>query len=76
MRRLATIAIMLMAVTLLTGPGLASGAHGVARSQVDASGNILGALRTEVAALSGKGFTSEAVALVDVTGFSRSASKR
>jgi len=33
---------------------------------VDASGNILGALRTEVAALSGKGFTSEAVALVDV----------
>jgi hypothetical protein len=38
----------------------------IARSQVDASGNILGALRTEVAALSGKGFTSEAVALVDV----------
>jgi hypothetical protein len=38
----------------------------LARSQVDASGNILGALRTEVAALSGKGFTSEAVALVDV----------
>jgi hypothetical protein len=33
---------------------------------VDASGNILGALRTEVAAVSGKGFTSEAVALVDV----------
>jgi hypothetical protein len=38
----------------------------IARRQVDASGNILGALRTEVAALSGKGFTSEAVALVDV----------
>jgi hypothetical protein len=38
----------------------------IARSQVDASGNILGALRTEVAALSGKGFTSEAVALLDV----------
>src|SRR5687767_6059206 len=38
----------------------------IARSQVDASGNILGALRTEVAALSGKGFTSEAVSLVDV----------
>ena len=38
----------------------------IARSQVDASGNILGALRTEVAALSGKGLTSEAVALVDV----------
>jgi hypothetical protein len=38
----------------------------IARSQVDASGNILGALRTEVAALSDKGFTSEAVALVDV----------
>jgi len=38
----------------------------IARSQVDASGNILGALRTEVAALSGKGFTSEAVALVDL----------
>jgi hypothetical protein len=38
----------------------------IARSQVDASGNVLGALRTEVAALSGKGFTSEAVALVDL----------
>ena len=38
----------------------------IARSQVDASGKILGALRTEVAALSGKGFTSEAVALMDV----------
>ena len=38
----------------------------IARSQVDASGSILGRLRTEVAALSGKGFTSEAVALVDV----------
>jgi hypothetical protein len=38
----------------------------IARGQVDTSGNILGALRTEVAALSGKGFTSEAVALVDV----------
>src|SRR5215510_2409123 len=38
----------------------------IARSQVDAAGNILGALRTEVAALSGKGFTSEAVALVDL----------
>ena len=38
----------------------------IARSQLDASGNILGALRTEVAALSGKGFTSEAAALVDV----------
>ena len=37
----------------------------IARSQVDASRNILGALRTEVAALSGKGFTSDAVALVD-----------
>ncbi len=38
----------------------------VAQRQVDASGKILGALRTEVAALSGTGFTSEAVALVDV----------
>ena len=38
----------------------------IARSQMDASRKILGALRTEVAALSGKGFTSEAVALVDV----------
>jgi hypothetical protein len=38
----------------------------IARSQVDASRNILAALRTEIAALSGKGFTSEAVALVDV----------
>jgi hypothetical protein len=38
----------------------------IARSQVDASGKILGALRTEVAALSGKGFTSEAVTLMDV----------
>jgi hypothetical protein len=38
----------------------------IARSQVDASAKILGALRTEVAGLSGKGFTSEAVALVDV----------
>jgi hypothetical protein len=38
----------------------------IARSQVDASGKILGALRTEVAALSGKGFTNEAVALVDL----------
>ena len=38
----------------------------IARSQVDASRKSLGALRTEVAALSGKGFTSEAVALVDV----------
>jgi len=37
----------------------------IARSQVDASRKILGALRTEVAALSGKGFASEAVALVD-----------
>jgi hypothetical protein len=38
----------------------------IARRQVDASAKILGALRTEVAALSGKGFTREAVALVDV----------
>ncbi len=38
----------------------------IARSQVDASRNILGALRTEVTALSGKGFTSEAVALLDL----------
>ncbi len=38
----------------------------IAQRQVDASAKILGALRTEVAALSGKGFTSEAVALVDV----------
>ena len=38
----------------------------IARSEVDASGNTLRALRTEVAALSGKGFTSEAVALVDL----------
>jgi hypothetical protein len=37
----------------------------IARSQMEASRKILGALRTEVAALSGKGFTSEAVALVD-----------
>jgi hypothetical protein len=33
---------------------------------VDASEKILTALRTEVEARSGKGFTSEAVALVDV----------
>jgi hypothetical protein len=38
----------------------------VARSQVDASGKVLEALRTELAALSGKGFTTEAVTLVDV----------
>lgn len=38
----------------------------IAQRQVDASGKILGALRTEIAALSGKGFTNEAVALVDV----------
>jgi hypothetical protein len=38
----------------------------IARSQLDASRKILGTLRTEVAALSGKGFTREAVALVDV----------
>ena len=38
----------------------------IARSQVDASRKILSALRTEVAGLSGKGFTREAVALVDV----------
>ena len=38
----------------------------IARSDVDAYGNTLRALRTEVAALSGKGFTSEAVALVDL----------
>jgi hypothetical protein len=38
----------------------------IARNQVDACRNILGALRTEIAALSGKGFTSEAVTLVDV----------
>ena len=38
----------------------------IARSQMEASRKILGALRTEVAALSGKGFTSEGVALVDV----------
>ena len=38
----------------------------IARSQVDASATILGALRAEVAALSGKGLTGEAVALMDV----------
>jgi len=38
----------------------------IARSQLDAARKTLGALRTEVAALSGKGFTSEAVALMDV----------
>jgi hypothetical protein len=38
----------------------------IARSDRDAAGNTLRALRTEVAALSGKGFTSEAVALVDL----------
>ncbi len=37
----------------------------IARSQVDASLKMLGALRTEIAALSGKGLTSEAVALID-----------
>jgi hypothetical protein len=37
----------------------------IAGSQVDASRNILGALRKEVAGLSGKGLTTEAVALVD-----------
>ena len=45
---------------------LQSARAAIARSQVDASGNILRALRTEVAALSGKGFTSEAAALVDL----------
>ena len=38
----------------------------IAQSQMEASEKILRALRTEVGALSGKGFTSEAVALVDV----------
>jgi hypothetical protein len=38
----------------------------IARRQLDMSGNILRALRTEVAAQSGKALTSEAVALVDV----------
>lgn len=38
----------------------------IARSDAGTAGNILGALRTDVAALSGKGFTSEAVALVDL----------
>src|SRR5262245_10498649 len=37
----------------------------IARSDMDGSAKILGALRPEVAALSGKGLTSEAVALVD-----------
>ena len=37
----------------------------IARSQIEASRKILGTLRTEVTALSGKGFTSEAVALID-----------
>ena len=38
----------------------------IARSQVAPAGDILRALRTEVPAFSGKGLTSEAVALVDV----------
>ena len=38
----------------------------MARNQVDASGSILRGLRADVAALSGKVLTSEAVALVDV----------
>ena len=38
----------------------------IARNQLDVSGKVLRALRIEVAAVSGKGFTSEAVALVDV----------
>lgn len=45
---------------------LQSARTAIARSQMEASRKILGALRTDVAALSGKGFTSEAVALVDV----------
>ena len=38
----------------------------IARHQSEASGNILRALRNEVAAQSGKTLTSEAVALVDL----------
>jgi hypothetical protein len=38
----------------------------VSRRQVESAGNILRALRTEIAAQSGKTLTSEAVALVDV----------
>jgi hypothetical protein len=38
----------------------------IAQRQVDASRKMLAALRTELAALSGKGFTREAVDLVDV----------
>jgi hypothetical protein len=45
---------------------LQSARTAIARGQVAAAGDILRALRTEVPALSGKGFTSEAVALVDV----------
>ena len=45
---------------------LQSARKAIGQKQVDASRKILGALRTEVAALSGKGFTSEAVALMDV----------
>jgi hypothetical protein len=39
---------------------------GIARKQFESAGNILRAIRTEVAAQSGKALTSEAVALVDV----------
>lgn len=38
----------------------------IARNDVDASAKALRAVRTEVAGLSGKGFTTEAVALVDL----------
>jgi hypothetical protein len=54
------------AMTRIVTDKLQAARAAVARSQVDASANILGALRTEIAALSGKGFTSEAVVLVDV----------
>jgi len=54
------------AITRNVTDKLQAARRAIAGSQVDASGNILRALRTEVAALSGKGFTSEAVTLVDV----------
>jgi hypothetical protein len=54
------------AMTRTVSDKLQAARTAIARHQVDASEKILGALRTEVAALSDKGFTSEAVALVDV----------
>jgi hypothetical protein len=53
-------------LTRLVTDKLQAARTAMARNQVDASQKILDALRTDVAGRSGKGFTSEAVALVDL----------